>query len=430
MKESNYNYYVPYENKTIIFNGLSKSMFVVSKENAPKFKSILQNPSKYSEKFGFFLDKMLEHGFVCKGEKNEYAYMMNKYRESLWPNYYRLMILPTYKCNLSCWYCVQEHRHVDMSSEVIKRIKTHIKKYLSTHDINVFYLTWFGGEPLIQYKTILDISSYAKEVCENLGIEMKGGITTNSLLLTRERIRELGKLNINFFQITIDGNREDHNKVKHLPNVDTFNKSLSNIVDIIRIIPNASVNLRINYSKKTLESLEMINQINEIIPKEFRRQIEVSPKKIWQEDDNSINQQDLADFSDYIDKSGYNIESTEFGICYVDYKHSTTIFPNGKIDICNLDNQDGRATLSEEGNIIWKEEDLCFQQSADKENIICNECKHFPICGGPCPVRRNSMIRENGKVYCIFENSETMHSRMEREVIKYYKEMVYTKTSK
>lgn len=424
MKESYYNYYVPFRNKMIVFNGLSKSMFLVSKENSPKFMTILKNPSQFRDQYGTFLKKMEENGFICDKNKNEYEEMMAIYRSCLWPNYYRLMILPTYSCNLSCWYCVQEHRNVNLDEDSINRIKKHIKKYLTTHDIKVFYLTWFGGEPLIQYKTIIEISNYACKVCNELGVQMKGGITTNSLLLNRNRIKELGKVKVNFFQITIDGERNEHNKVKCLPRVDTFSKALFNVVDIININPNATVNLRINYSHKTLNPLKILHQINEIIPADIRGKIEISPKKIWQEDDKAIDQTKLEDITDGISKSGYVVEATEYGICYVDYRHCTTIFPNGKIDICNLDNQDGRALLSKDDDIIWQEEDMCFQQCADKENIICNSCKYFPICGGPCPVRRNGMIREKGIVSCMFEDAKTMQLHMDREVVKYYREML------
>lgn len=63
-----------------------------------------------------------------------------------------------------------------------------------------------------------------------------------------------------------------------------------------------------------------------------------------------------------------------------------------------------------------------FQQSADKENIVCNHCKHFPICCGPYPVQRNNMIRTTGKVSCMF-SLEEKEEKMEREVTKYYREI-------
>lgn len=420
MKESNYNYYVPYEHKVIFFNSLRKSLFVVSEQNAEKFKTIISEPSLFVEKYPTFITKMKEYGFVCDKDTDEYNMVMEQYRLMLWPHYYRLMILPTFRCNLSCWYCVQEHTKVDLTPEQVERIKLHLKKYLVKHDINNFYLTWFGGEPLLRYDIITDITSYAKKLCEELNISMNAGITTNSLLLTEKRIKELGNLNMNFFQITIDGNREAHNKVKHIPNVDTFERALNNIANIVRLIPNANVNLRINYSNKTLTPNEIIKEVNEFIPQELRHQIEIAPKKIWQEDERTIKEDKVFEMTDLIRESGYSLMATEYGICYVDYKHNTTIFPNGKIDICNLDNQEGRAELNENGDVVWPEVDLCFQQSVDKENILCNHCKHLPLCAGPCPVQRNFMIRETGHVQCLFNDQSTMEQRMASEIKKYY----------
>ena len=366
---------------------------------------------------------MKDYGFVREDNDDEYKEMKETYRESMFPNYYRLMVLPTYRCNLSCWYCVQDHRNTDWKAKDMLKVKKHLKKYLSSHpNIKDLYLSWFGGEPLIQYNMVKELSSYAMQTCKEHGVRMQGGITTNSLLLNIDRIKELANYNINFFQITLDGDRKEHNKVKCLKGVDTFTKALTNIVNILTFIPNASVDLRINYKESTLELVGVIDQINEIIPQKMRSRIVVSPKKNWQEDEKSINQTKLNNFIDKISDSGYKVEAVEYGICYVDYKHCTTIFPNGKVDICNLDNPDGRAILGDDGDVVWYNEDLCFQQSADKENIVCNHCKHFPICCGPCPVQRNNMIRTTGKVSCMF-SLEEKEEKMEREVTKYYREI-------
>ncbi len=399
-------------------------MFAVSAANAGGIKAILANPDVYAGKFQPFLQKMLDGGFVCNDADDEQHLVMEEYRHRLLPNCYRLMILPTYRCNLSCWYCVQEHRHVDLSEETIRRIKRHIKKYLKEHDITRFYLSWFGGEPLLKYNTILDISSYAMEVCHELGITMKSGITTNSLLLNPERIKALGSVGVDFFQITIDGNREEHNKVKCLHGVDTFSKALHNIVDILSLIPRSRVNLRINYSKETLEPLQIVEQVNEIIPEELRERIDVTPRKIWQEDDRNINQCKVNEIDTLVHKSGYCHNSSELGVCYVDYRHNAAVYPDGSADICNRETMDGRAKLTEGGDIEWSCENICFQYCADKENIICNNCKHFPLCWGPCPVKRNSMLREFGEVKCMFLNRTEADEKMNEEVKSHYNKLV------
>lgn len=105
---------------------------------------------------------------------------------------------------------------------------------------------------------------------------------------------------------------------------------------------------------------ELLIKLTRLSPKRCVHGLWYPPKKIWQEDEKSINQTKLNNFIDKISDSGYKVEAVEYGICYVDYKHCTTIFPNGKVDICNLDNPDGRAILGDDGDVVWYNEDLCF----------------------------------------------------------------------
>ena len=47
MKESYFNYYLELDDKGIIFNGLTKRFFLVSKNNFLRFISIMRNPDLY-----------------------------------------------------------------------------------------------------------------------------------------------------------------------------------------------------------------------------------------------------------------------------------------------------------------------------------------------------------------------------------------------
>ena len=53
-----------------------------------------------------------------------------KYKEQTNSEVYNLMILPTYACNVSCWYCTQRHRNIHLNEEDVLRIKKHIQFYL------------------------------------------------------------------------------------------------------------------------------------------------------------------------------------------------------------------------------------------------------------------------------------------------------------
>ncbi|MCR5271328.1 MAG: radical SAM protein [Prevotella sp.] len=396
MKESIYNYYVQHGDKCIFFNGLSKRFFTSSLRTQPMFEAILHNPDNYVEKYGKFIEKVKKDGFILEDEQDEYQLAMDNYKKDTLPNTYKLMILPTYACNLSCWYCLQDHRSIHMSEETVKKAKLHIKKYLISNKIKYFYLTWFGGEPLLKYDIVVDISSYSKELCSELGIVFHNSITTNSLLLNKERISKLNDCGVDAYQITLDGSREEHNKVKSLPKKDTFLMALNNIVDILTISKEAYVILRINYSERMNNPRRIIDEISEIIPESLRNRIKLDIQKVWQEGANLRKDTGYIDLATYAGKCHFRPEVFHHGKCYVDNRHFNTILPNGTIDICDHEGLDivGRAELTKNGDIKWQEQLPCFKYSIINENIKCNKCKHMPICGGPCPAKRNSIYKD------------------------------------
>src|SRR5574344_3050699 len=423
MKESKYNYYVIENGKAIIYNGRTKKFFITSLRTKNIYETILHSPDEYSTKYEKFINKMKAEGFILDDNQDEYHLVMNDYKKSSMPDFYRLMILPTYRCNLSCWYCIQDHRNIDMAKETANKVKKHIRKYLTDNQIKKFEISWFGGEPLVKYDIVRDISSSAKQICNELGINMTCEITTNSLLLNKERILQLKDCNVDFFQITIDGTREEHNKVKHIPHKDTFTMALNNIKDILDLITDCSIGLRINYSSKMQNPQLIIDQIGEIISPEYRKRIDLNIQKVWQEKDSILNEKKFEGLIQYSKANNFKTSVVHNGRCYVDNKHDNTILPNGSVDICDHEGFDviGRASLTEEGDVKWEKELKCFQYSIIKENIICNKCKHMPLCGGPCPAKRNEFYKfdDNDALSCPFDD---MNEAIERDIKNYVRD--------
>lgn len=418
MKESVYNYYVREGDRTIFYNGRTKRFFSVSEQNSEKIKKILQTPDTYKEKYESFLNRMNAEGFILNDKDDEYQMMMDAYRKALHYDEYTLMIVPTFDCNLRCWYCYQDHRSQNMSEETVLRVKRHIRKYLLEHSVKRFHIQWFGGEPLLKFNILYDISTYAKGVCEELGVKMDCNITTNSLLLDDRKIDCLYDCNVKFFQIAIDGCKEEHNAVKYTPNVDTFSTALNNIAKIIKRMPDTYCILRINLSQRMHNLEKIICQIDEIIPIEWRHKVCVDFQKVWQEGDNAITNDALYTMRDAAERSKYITSIFHHGICYVDFKHHNCIFPNGKVDICDHEGLDkvGRGFLTVDGDIQWSDNLQCFKYSINNENVICNHCKHVLLCGGPCPSSRNGMSEEDLKNVCTEPQFETDIEQMIRNL--------------
>ncbi len=417
MKTSRYNYYLPYkEGKYIFFNGLTKRFFTVSENNYNKFRTILSNPNDYLSKYSTFLDKMRKDGFVLDSQVNEIDLVQEKFEEMRNKNDYMLIIFPTYRCNFKCWYCVQDHENLNLSEDDFENIKNHIRSYLLENNIQSFTISWFGGEPMLSFEKIVDLASFAKEFCKEQGINFQNEITTNGAFLSKGRLKIMEKLDFKSFQITIDGNREMHNRTRHDPENSSFDVILKNCIHAVDLIPEIRLVLRFNYSADNMTE-EMVRDVNSCIPEEYRSRIKLLFQKIWQINEETISQEKYQKLRKMFRQSGYQLSKPFFSSCYAEKYHINTIFPNGKIEKCNnlpLDNL--RGILTKKGTIEWQNEIFFTNHNNLSPKSPCRNCKYLPVCWGPCPRNREEMIKRNTPLACHRNSSK---KDIKREIIEY-----------
>ncbi len=164
MKTSAYNYIVPNGEKTIFFNGISEYFFEIPKDKTDVYAEIIRNPSLYSDSFTPFIKRMKDNGFVLDDDEDEDKLLEQKFHNMLSEGLYHIMILPTYQCNLRCWYCVQDHQDLWMSDETVQQIKALLQQKINDETIKAVRLSWFGGEPLLGYDIIIDITTFVKQL--------------------------------------------------------------------------------------------------------------------------------------------------------------------------------------------------------------------------------------------------------------------------
>jgi uncharacterized protein len=217
MKASNYN--IIYEmdrEKSILFNALTKRYLLVSTRFLDNYQNIINNPLKYCRvaELQTLLNKCKKCGLIVDKDFDELGLLQNSFNDQVNQSSYSLLIMTTCACNFNCWYCVQHHEDITLNENVEEKIKKHIARYLLENSIVDLNLSWFGGEPLLNFKSIDSISTYAKLLCINHGIDFSCGITTNGSLLTERMIDRMIDLDFTDYQITLDGCKENHNKTK------------------------------------------------------------------------------------------------------------------------------------------------------------------------------------------------------------------------
>ena len=113
-------------------------------------------------------------------------------------------------------------------------------------------LTFFGGEPLLNLEVLYAISERAYAATQERGLEVSINIITNGLLLTPEIVDRLNPLGLNGVKVTLDGDRETHDRMRPLRGGQaTFDK----IVDNIRhVADRCSIAIGGNFDEDSVES--------------------------------------------------------------------------------------------------------------------------------------------------------------------------------
>lgn len=116
-------------------------------------------------------------------------------------------------CNLACKYCfVKNGKYQDrsklMSIDIGKKsVDFLIQESASLQDL---FICFFGGEPLINFKTLKKIIAYATEQGKKNDKHFYFSLTTNGTLLNNEMLDFIETHQI-YVIISIDGNMESHN---------------------------------------------------------------------------------------------------------------------------------------------------------------------------------------------------------------------------
>lgn len=132
------------------------------------------------KEFHAYLDK---NKYLSEGE-----YEVEKYLSKISDTDAELLeltILTHGDCNFRCKYCYEKFENIAMSTETEDAIVQFLKEKLQSGKYKYLSVGWFGGEPLLGYKTIKRLSPVFIDLCEKYQIHYQSAITTNGYLLTK-----------------------------------------------------------------------------------------------------------------------------------------------------------------------------------------------------------------------------------------------------
>lgn len=427
MKYSNYNYFLKQENNFVGINFISELIFCLNNENYNKILNSKNDPQTIKKNDPHLFSLLKKLGVIIEENTDEKIIVKSKYNLTVFnDNSYRLTINPTLDCNLSCWYCYETHSKEQISSTTIERIIKHVKYVIETKGIRNFNLDWFGGEPTLYFEEVIyPVSSIIQEICRANNATFSNSITTNGYLIKQEWLKKIKEIKLFTFQITLDGAKENHDKVKITrDHKGTFDKIVSNINLLCSSIENVNLCLRINYQKNCHEGLEDI--IN-CFPESNRSKIKLLIQQIWQtEDEEGVISFDNL-YSVFETKGIAKISNQSFKgyRCYADKFNQAVVNTDGAVFKCtavDFLNEKPDGLLLENGQIKWDLKLLGerFGQ-APIDSEMCTNCEFLPLCLGPCSQKMiRSGLKNLDQQYCL---KLGVKEALDERLSKYYSEI-------
>ena len=251
-KASAFNYCCKKEEGALIYNTLYNTFARLDEAEYKKYIGSLEADRALAEEFvenGLWVEKGLDekkHYLACAR-----AYTMSGLRPL------SLTITTTLKCNARCPYCYEKGvRQADLyhgaAEDIIKFMKQKTKQ-------DFLYITWFGGEPLLN----MEIMDTLSQRLEEEGYGYSAFIITNGSKIDSQVLEEkLEKWHVQDMQVTLDGTKQKYEERKNYYNKEEgeFYRIIENICGLAK--KKISISIRLNIERENMaDMVELVKEL-------------------------------------------------------------------------------------------------------------------------------------------------------------------------
>ncbi len=125
-----------------------------------------------------------------------------------------MALFVTRACNLRCTYCYEEKSGGSMEEKTAFRAVDWL--LMKAGSAKQIYISFFGGEPFLNFPLIKKVAVYAREKAARLAKEVSFNVTTNATLLNDEMIQFLKEQNVRTL-VSMDGPKEIQDTQRPFP---------------------------------------------------------------------------------------------------------------------------------------------------------------------------------------------------------------------
>ena len=369
----------------LIYNLLTKQIILINEE---EYQYIIKRQTEYSSVIS---DLVKAWYFVpIDFDETKCFYDMKKFYKLIDKEEYinSFTILTTTNCNARCFYCFEQgQKHVDMSEKVAMDTAKYIVNVSNGKKV---LIKWFGGEPLLNIKSISIISKYLREN----NIDFSSNIVTNAYLFDQNNICLAKNLwNVKNVQVTLDGTEEVYNRTKafiYKGDKNPFARVINNIANLSENGINTIIRLNLDTFNK-----DNLYQLVDYLKTKFdgKKNISIYSKLLFdmtgplQKNRNNDERNQLFDeykkFEKYIIKNGlYHYQKfsnkIKYEHCISESDHGVVILPTGDLGMCEC-----RTDSDICGNIYDGIMNFSLVEAYKKHQSpidACDRCQIRPMC--------------------------------------------------
>ncbi len=402
MKKSKYNIVVPYKDETILlFNTLTGAFIRI--------------PEK---KYNTTNEVLIKNKFVVPKENDEIDLYKYRYLAGIYATRGCLItIAPTMLCNFCCPYCFEgeNKRQGNMPTEVIEGVK----KLLNSKSGKPLSITWFGGEPFLNWSGISEISEYLI----NEGIKFSSNAISNGSICTERVLSDIDRFKIRSIQVTLDGCKEQHDqKRKYHNGAPSFDLIIANIHKLLEKT-HTEIIIRVNLDRSNINSFADLqvylkSQFSDALAT-GRVRISPSPVQNRTEFDgcsNCLDGDEYGEFEYKIFRQKAQLPHP-VGPCSLRCRSSIGVGPDGSIYKCLEHFGDVSKAI---GSVVTSTVNLTKESDYAVGTLPfdleeCRNCSILPICGGSCAIDLSKYAKGQVHKPCLY--TEELIKKM---MISYY----------
>jgi uncharacterized protein len=445
MQPSMFNLRVPLAARDEVFlmNTLTDAQIVVSSDVVALMDRVGAGPlGAANDEERDALDVLWENGFLVE-DRDADRRALDRYLDDVKSDTSELNVtlLTTLQCNFACDYCFQgdhsdyNERAAKMSLDTARAAVAWINGEIDRVRPGKLVLTFFGGEPLLNLPVMYEVAEQICAATRERQVPMFVNIITNGLLLTPDVVDRMVPLGLNGIKITLDGDRDTHNRMRPLRGGQgTFDRIVENVR---KVAGRCRISIGGNFDERSVDSypalLEFLKQqdfadkLAKVFFKPIVRAEPVSPKGVIPlipvAASNTLNGTCMTsvgsgagsacDSCNVLDdkmtflrqetrRLGFPThDGVHNGPCHVHKRHAHTIGPDGSLYPCP--GFTGQLALST-GHIsdrhdAWRETAReKFDRLAPWK--VCGDCAFIPVCAGGCVAASHSQLGDMNVPTC------------------------------